>query len=93
MSETSSSSRCGIDSGGTVSSLPCTCSLLECTEGREVGLLGRAPLANDLSRADDLDVARNNGTTNVFPGVLLELAELFVSRDGFHKRETLSVML
>ena len=52
--------------------------MTERTELRDLVVLGKAPLAKGLSRAEYLDVDRNSGTTNVFPGGLIELAELFM---------------
>ena len=51
--------------------------MTERTELRDLVFFGKAPLAVKLSRPGYLDVDRNNGTTNVFPGILVELAKLF----------------
>jgi hypothetical protein len=62
-------------------------SMTDCVDVRDLEVVGNGPCANKLFRAEDPEVARNKGTTNVLPGAVVELAELARSWFRRHRRD------
>ncbi len=87
MSETSSWSWRRTDSGGIFPGRDVMLSMIERVEVRVLEVVGNAPCVNKLFRAEDLEVARNKGTTKVLPGAAVELAELARSWFVRHRRD------